>query len=90
MLRDSSLGYHNIMLDERSSCLKFLVHLACINTFAADPVGDMFQQKMDGLISSHRNVFDIANDILISGLFAWVQTMLRYWRRYERYAGRSI
>ena len=71
MLIDASSGYDNLKLDERSSYLTISCPFARYRyiklSFGVDPVGDMFQKKIDELFSDMSNVFNIADDILIAG-----------------------
>ena len=67
-LIDACSGYHNLQLDERSSCL---TTFSCLFgryrysglPFRVAPVGDMFWKKTDELFGSMPNIFGIANDI---------------------------
>ena len=69
---DTSSGYHNSKLDERSS---YLTTFACPFgryqykqlLFRAAPVGDMFQCKIDKIFSDMPNIFGIADDTLVIG-----------------------
>ena len=69
---DVSLGYHNLKLDKQSS---YLTTFACPFgryrykqlPFAAAPVGNMFQHKIDEIFNDMPNVFGIADDILVIG-----------------------
>ena len=68
-LTDASSGYLSLKLEEESS---YLTTFACKFgrykykrlLFGADPVGDMFQRKIDEIFKDLPNVFDIADDIL--------------------------
>ena len=68
-LTDASSGYHNLKLDEQSSCLStfscpFGRYRYILLPFRVVPVGDMFQ-KIDE-ISGMPNAFSTADDILIA------------------------
>ena len=71
-LIDVSSDYHNLRLNEKSS---YLITFACQFgryrykrlPFAAVPVGDMFQRKIDEIFKDLPNVFGIADDILVVG-----------------------
>ena len=73
-LSNASLGYHNFKLEEKSS---YLASLPCPfgmyqyirPPFGAEPVGDMFQRKIDEMFSNLQNVHGIVNDILITGFY---------------------
>ena len=77
-LIDMSSGYHNLQLDEKSS---YLTMFAC--TFGryrykrllcgAVPTGDRFQ-RIDKIFKDLPNVFGIADNILVVGYEADVQT----------------
>ena len=68
----TSSGYHNLKLDEKSL---YLTTFACPFgrywykrlLFGAAPVGDMFQCKIDKILSDMPNVFGIVDDILVIG-----------------------
>ena len=69
---DTSSGYHNLKLDEKSSYLTtfacpfdqyYYMHLP----FRAMPVGNMFQCRIDEIFSDMPNVFGISDDILVIG-----------------------
>ena len=69
---DTSLGYHNLQLDTKSS---YLTTFACpfgryqykYLPFGAMPADDMFQHKIDEIFNDMVNVFGIADDILVIG-----------------------
>ena len=56
---DASLGYHNLQLDTKSSCLTTFMcpfsryQYRCL-PFGAVPVGDMFQHKIDEIFNDNR------------------------------------
>ena len=69
---DASLGYHNLKLDEKSSCLttfecSFGQYQYKYLPFGAAPVGDMFQCKIDEIFSDMPNIFGITDNILDIG-----------------------
>ena len=71
-LIDASSDYHNLKLNERSSCLTmfscpFGRHRYIRLPFGATVEGDMFQKNIDELFSSMPNLFGIADDILPAG-----------------------
>ena len=69
---DTSSGYHNLKLDEKSS---YLTNFACPFgwywykhlPFGAVPASNMFQCKIDEIFSNMPNVLDITDDILVIG-----------------------
>ena len=71
MLIDASSRYHNLKLDEKSSYLTFSFQFGMYEhirlPFEAALAGNMFQKKKDKLFDDIPNVFDIADDILITG-----------------------
>ena len=69
-LKDDILGYHNLKLDEKLSCLTTFAFQFCryrYLTFSADPAGGRFQRKIDEIFKELPNVFGIADDILVVG-----------------------
>ena len=72
LIIDTSSGYHNLKLDEKSL---YLTTFACPFgwywyrqlPFRAVPAGDMFQCKIDEIFSDMPNVFGITDDILVIG-----------------------
>ena len=71
-LIDTSSGYYKMKLDMQSS---YLTTLSCLFgghryirlLLGVLPNGNMFQRKMNKLFHGLSNVFDIADDILITG-----------------------
>ena len=69
---NASSGYHNFWLDTQSS---YLTTFACPFgryhykhlPFAAAPVDDMFQRKINEIFNDIPNVFGIVDDILVIG-----------------------
>ena len=75
ILIDASSRYHNINLDEKSSYLttfscSFSRYQYIRLSSGPVPAGDMFQKMIDGLFNDIPNVFNIANDILVTGFDA--------------------
>ena len=69
---DTSLGYHDLKLGEKLSCLTtftcpFGRYQYKQLLFGAVLAGDMFQCKIDEIFSNMHNVFGIAEDILVIG-----------------------
>ena len=69
---DVSSGDHNLKLDERSSHLmRFTCQFGRYKykrlPFGAALAGNMFQRKIDKIFKELRNVFGIADDILVVG-----------------------
>ena len=68
--------YHNLKLDENSSCLTTLICPFCGYRYLRVPFraalgGDIFQKKIDILFNGMPNGFCIAYDILIAGFDEW-------------------
>ena len=70
-IKDVSLGYHNLKLDEKMYLTTFSCPFAQYwkkwLLFRAAPAGDMFQHKIDYIFSDMPNVFGIAYDNLHIG-----------------------
>ena len=74
---DSSLGYHNLKLDE----ISYLTIFSCPfgryqykrPPSAAALAGDMFQKKADKLFRDMSNVYSTADEILIADFDEWVR-----------------
>ena len=72
LIIDTSSGYHNLKLSEKSS---YLTTFACTFglywykrlPFRAEPAGAMFQCKIDEIFSDMPNVLGIVDDILVIG-----------------------
>ena len=67
-LVDVSSGYHNLKLDQISSCLTTFagqcgIFRYKILPFGVAPAGDMFQRNIDEIFKTLPNVFGIADDI---------------------------
>ena len=73
---DASLGYHNLKTETKQNKKSlYLTMFACPFgwyqykqlLFAAAPVGNMSQHKIDEIFSDMPNVFGITDDILVIG-----------------------
>ena len=72
MLIDTSSGYHNLKLNEKSYLTTFSFPFGRYQylLFGTAEVSNMFQKKIEIFFNDILNVSGIADDILIAGFYA--------------------